>query len=199
MQRCPTCEQEFADEMEECPVCAGDDGEVFRCARCEENFRGSEACPACGLLRAEAPCELHPDRMAQGRCVACGRVLCNECAAVGRPAFLCEDHRSIMVIEGWTQVYSTHSEFEAQLVRENLRAEGMDAQIFSQRDRIFSVDLGELSIVRILVPAIDYARALGTIREHMDTDGEVVFACPACGEAFDPGASECTACGASLV
>jgi predicted RNA-binding Zn-ribbon protein involved in translation (DUF1610 family) len=36
------------------------------------------------------------------------------------------------------------------------------------------------------------------IREHMDTAGEVVFACPSCGEAFDPGARECTGCGASL-
>jgi hypothetical protein len=95
-------------------------------------------------------------------------------------------------------VYSATSDFEAQLLRENLRAEGIDAQTFSQRDRTFSVDLGELSIVRLLVPVWEYERALQVIRDHMDTAGEVVFACPACGEAFDPGARECTSCGAPL-
>ena len=101
-------------------------------------------------------------------------------------------------MEGWAQVYHASSDVEAQLLRDNLRAEGIDAQIFSQRDRAFSVDLGELSIVRLLVPAWDHERGLGIIREHMDSAGEVVFACPACGEAFDPGAVECGRCGTVL-
>mgnify|MGYP006202518793 CR=1 FL=1 len=49
-----------------------------------------------------------------------------------------------------------------------LRAEGIDAQTYSQRDRIFSVDLGELSIVRLLVPVWEYERALQVIREHLN-------------------------------
>lgn len=102
-------------------------------------------------------------------------------------------------VEGWAQVYSTTSEFEARLVRENLHAEGIDAQIFSQKDNVFTVDLGELSIVRILVPAEEYPQAVRIIRDHMDVEGEVVFACPACGEAYEPGVRECGACGAALV
>jgi hypothetical protein len=111
---------------------------------------------------------------------------------------LCEQHGGITVIEGWAQVYSTASEFEASLVRQNLEAEGIDARIFSQRDRIFSVDLGELSIVRLLVPVFAYESALELIRDHMDPGGEVAFACAACGEAYELDASECTACGAPL-
>jgi predicted RNA-binding Zn-ribbon protein involved in translation (DUF1610 family) len=32
----------------------------------------------------------------------------------------------------------------------------------------------------------------------MDTEGEVVFACPSCGEVYEPGAESCTSCGAQL-
>jgi hypothetical protein len=102
------------------------------------------------------------------------------------------------VIEGWAQVYSTTREFEAHLLRDNLRAEGIPSQIFSQRDSILSFDLGELSIVRLMVPVPDYARAVQALRSRMDREGEVVFACPACGEAYEPGQAECTACGGVL-
>ncbi len=64
---------------------------------------------------------------------------------------------------------------------------------------MLSVDLGELSIVRLLVPAFEYERAIGIIRQHMDAEGEVAFACPSCGEAYEPGAVRCAACGAELV
>ena len=130
--------------------------------------------------------------------MVCGRALCEECRGREGRIALCADHAGVTVIEGWAQVYSATSNFEAQLLRENLKAEGIDAQIYSQRDSAFSVDLGELSIVRLLVPVWEYEHALGVIREHMDTAGEVVFACPACGEAFDPGARECTGCGGPL-
>lgn len=203
MQRCTTCESEFADELERCPHCeeAAPEaaGEVFRCSQCAEDFRDSDACPACGTLREQAACETHPERDAAGRCVICGRAVCEECRARDRGAALCAEHASVTVIEGWAQVYSNASEFKAQLVRENLRAEGVEAQIYSQRDRAFSLDLGEMSIVRLLVPVWEYERALKLIREHMDAEGEVVFACPACGEAFDPGTRECSSCGAALV
>ena len=172
-------------------------GEGFRCPRCETEYEGADACPACGTLRVEAACETHPDREAKGRCVICGRALCDRCSA-GDDAFLCEEHRGVHMIQGWAQVYSTHGEIEAQLVQENLRAEGIDSQIFSQKDHIYPVDLGELSIVRVMVPVWEYAAALETIRGHMDTEGEVVFACPSCGEAYEPGAEACASCGAPL-
>lgn len=196
---CATCDADFSDELAECPTCGGADAPVYRCPRCDESYRGSDACPACGALREPASCTVHPERPAHDRCVVCGQALCELCSRSEGRAALCETHADVTVIEGWAQVYSATSDFEAQLLRENLRAEGIDAQTYSQRDRTFSVDLGELSIVRLLVPVWEYDHALKIIREHMDTAGEVVFACPACGEAFDPGARECTGCGASLV
>jgi hypothetical protein len=189
----------IGEDQSECEECAADTGEVFRCERCEERYRGSDACPACGHLRVAMACEQHPERKASGRCVICGRALCSSCRAGDGRAMLCEQHGGITVIEGWAQVYSTASEFEASLVRQNLEAEGIDARIFSQRDRIFSVDLGELSIVRLLVPVFAYESALELIRDHMDTGGEVAFACAACGEAYEVDARECAACGAPLM
>lgn len=198
MAHCPTCETEYPDSQHECPACAAADGPVHRCARCGEDYRGGDACPACGVLREPTACATHAERQADGRCVVCGQALCSECAGTDRRVQLCDRHRDITVIEGWAQVYSPTTEFEAQLLRDNLRAEGIDAQIYSQRDRVFSVDLGELSIVRLLVPVWEYENALALIREHMDSGGEVAFACPGCGEAYEPGAAECIGCGSSL-
>jgi uncharacterized C2H2 Zn-finger protein len=171
--------------------------ETFTCARCGAEFEGGDSCPACGAVLGEVPCEDDASRLAHSRCVICARAVC-----VGdpraRPA-LCDEHRHISVIERWSQVYSTTREIEAKLIAQNLNAEGIDAQIYSQNDHIFAVDLGELSIVRVLVPVWEHLQAMEIIGAYMDTSGEVVFACPSCGEVFEPGQPDCTACGAALV
>jgi hypothetical protein len=76
---------------------------------------------------------------------------------------------------------------EADLIKENLQSEGVDAAVLSQKDRSFNVELGDLSPVRVLVPAYDYSEPCSVLGQHMDGAGEVVFACPSCGEAFEPG------------
>lgn len=197
MPTCPSCDTPVPGDVDACPAC---DAELppTTCERCGTPFRGSDACPVCGTLAEPVACDEHPDRPAVGRCVLCGRAVCEACRAGDRRAVRCAEHRTVPVIEGWAQVYTTGSEFEARLVSENLRAEGIDSQIFSQRDHMFTVELGDLSLVRLLVPAWHYDTARTVIRQHMDTEGEVAFACPACGEAYEPGAADCTGCGAAL-
>lgn len=197
MERCPSCQARLEADAERCPEC-GTEAEPITCRRCGTEFAASDACPACGVLVTEVACDRHPERPAKGRCVVCGRAVCQACRASMGKAIRCNEHRSVAVIEGWAQVYSTGSEFEARLVTENLHAEGLEAQTFSQRDNMFSVELGDLSIVRVLVPAWEYEHALATIRQHMDSDGEVAFACPTCGEAYEPGTHACAGCGAAL-
>lgn len=197
MTHCSACGTDHAATLETCPEC-GAGGEEHRCVRCEGTYSGADACPACGTLRVDASCAEHPDRAAEGQCVICGRAVCSDCSKSDSRVCLCSAHAAVPIIEGWAQVYSTTGEMDAQLVRDNLQAEGIDAQVFSQRDRSFSLDLGELSIVRVLVPVWEYATALQLIRGHMDVEGEVVFACPGCGEAYDAGQRECTGCGAAL-
>jgi hypothetical protein len=195
---CSECGKEYPDELEGCPACEGE-GESVRCRRCGEEFKAADACPACGLAIGSLTCDRHPDATAEGRCVICGRASCAECGGSDRRVHLCAEHAGIPVIQGWAQIYSNTSEFEAQLLRENLTAEGIEARIFSQKDAMFSVDLGELSIVRILVPAWEYDRAERVIRDHMDAEGEVAFACPSCGEVYEAGQDACSSCGASLI
>jgi len=199
MNVCPECRAEIPEAAERCPACATElNPELHACDRCGEETPDAALCLACGKLHVEEPCAEHPDRTAQGRCVICGVSLCGSCKVGTAYAFVCGAHREVQVVEGWAQVYSTTAEFEAQLLRDNLRSEGLDAQLFSQKDSMFSVDLGELSIVRLLVPARHYQRAMDVVRTHMDEEGEVAFACPSCGEAYDPGERVCGKCGASL-
>lgn len=181
------------------PAPSADDEELpgFHCERCGQEYEGADACPACGHLRLSVACDEHPERAAHGRCVFCGRAVCSEPPA-GEEPVVCQEHRTIPLIGGWAQVYSTTTEFEAQLVRENLRAEGIEAQVLSQKDHMYPVDFGELSIVRLLVPVWEYGAAVETIRTHMDTEGEVTFACPACGEPYEPGEAACGSCGSGL-
>jgi hypothetical protein len=201
MARCAACEREYDDTLAECPACGADaaDEDGVVCERCGQEYEGSDACPACGALRAAVACDEHPERGADGRCVFCGRAICGGPAPERDDPFVCDEHRPIPLIGGWAQVYSTTGEFEAQLLRENLRAEGVEAQMYSQKDHMYPVDMGELSIVRLMVPVWEYNAALGIIRSHMDLEGEVAFACPSCGEAYEAGDEACTSCGASLV
>ncbi|MDQ3388343.1 MAG: DUF2007 domain-containing protein [Gemmatimonadota bacterium] len=90
--------------------------------------------------------------------------------------YLCAEHEGITLIDGWAQVYRPTGEIEALLLRDNLQAEGIDAQIFSQKDHMYPVGFGDLSIVRLIVPVWQYAQAREVIREHMDGEGEVIFA-----------------------
>lgn len=151
--------------------------DTVTCKHCSEEIASdSEACPACGLLLVEENCERHPDRAAKGICVVCGSALCADCNGAGDTQFQCEEHKNVTVLNGWAQVYTTSDDLEAQLIRENLEADGIDARILSQKDHFsLPVELGELSQVRVLVPAYSYREADELISEHKDDSGEVRF------------------------
>ena len=171
-------------------------GASYTCERCGTEYAEGDACPACGSLRDPVPSDDDPGQPAHSRCVLCGRAIAGH-LETNEPA-RCAEHRAVPVIEGFAQVYTNNNAFAAQLLVENLRAEGLDATLYSQADRSFPMDLGELSIARVLVPAFQYQQALELVREYMDTEGEVVFACPSCGEVYEPGQETCTSCGAAL-
>jgi hypothetical protein len=173
---------------------------TITCPHCEQQVAAEEqACPACGHLHRDAlPCARHNDRQAHGVCVVCGDAVCDECNDGDGVHFSCPEHASIPVIEGWAQIYTTSDTVEADLIRENLQSEGVEAAVLSQKDRSFNVDVGDLSPVRILVPAYEYLNATQVLHAHMDFKGEVAFACPACGEAYEQTDSICRSCGAEL-
>jgi hypothetical protein len=173
---------------------------TIHCPRCEQEVDASEAsCPACGHLHGEKPaCARHPERTAHGTCVVCSDAVCDDCDEGESVHFACPAHRAVPVIQGWAQIYSTSDTVEAGLIRENLESEGIDAAVFDQKDRSFNVDMGDLSPVRLLVPAFEYQEAMKVLHSHMDAHGEVAFACPACGEAYEVGDTACRTCNAAL-
>lgn len=108
--------------------------------------------------------------------MVCGSAVCGGCNKGGDKHYLCETHSQIPVVEGWAQVYTTSDDLEAQLIRENLAAEGVDARVLSQKDHFsLPVDLGDLSPVRVLVPAYAYQDAERVLAEHRNARGDVAF------------------------
>jgi RNA polymerase subunit RPABC4/transcription elongation factor Spt4 len=202
IQQCPQCGTMLAEGHASCPGCGLDVREsTRRCDRCDEIIAGdADACPACGHLFAEARCDVHADRPAPGQCALCGSALCVECEAGDRRYHRCAEHADVPIIEGWAQVLSLADEVEARLIEDNLRAEGVDARVLSQKDHsAFPVDLGDLAVVRVLAPTYAFQDAQRIIAAHRDAVGEVSFGCPNCGEPFDEAATVCGACGEALV
>jgi hypothetical protein len=173
---------------------------TIRCPRCDQQIDAEgPACPACGHIHnGTLNCDRHPERTAVGVCVICGQAVCDECDNDAEMHHACPDHADVPVIQGWAQVYTTSDTVEADLIRDNLRNEGVDASVLSQKDRSFAVEMGDLSPVRILVPAYEYLDAMRLLGGHMDSSGEVAFACPACGEPYEAGATLCANCNETL-
>lgn len=170
-----------------------------RCPNCDQEIDAeSESCPACGTLFVEAFCDAHGERRAVGACIICGRRVCEDCGSAERGYCVCSAHSDIPVFEGWAQVYTTSEELEAQLIRDNLQAEGIDAEILSQKDRTLTFDLGDFAHIRVLVPAFSWLDARRVLQGRMDEVGEVSFACPSCGAAYEAGDVTCRSCGAEL-
>jgi hypothetical protein len=183
MTTCPECGSTAPDSFAQCPTCGASmsDEASFvapvTCEHCGESIAGdSDACPACGELREARQCSKHAERAAAGQCVVCSSAVCETCNHGGDKHYLCETHKSIPVVEGWAQIYTTSDDIEAQLIRENLEAEGVDARVLSQKDHFsLPVDLGDLSPVRVLVPAYAYEDAQRLLAEHRDASGDVAF------------------------
>jgi RNA polymerase subunit RPABC4/transcription elongation factor Spt4 len=175
---------------------------VRTCDHCGETIaEDAETCPACGHLRTGGRCDRHPDREAPGRCALCGIALCaEECEKGGRPYHRCAEHAEVRIIEGWAEVLAIPDEVEARLIEDNLKAEGIEARILSQKDHsAFPVEFGDLARVRVLVPTYAYEEAERILAAHRDSVGEVTFGCPNCGEPYDEGESVCGKCGEALV
>lgn len=103
------------------------------------------------------------------------------------------------MIEGWTEVFAPGDEVEARLLQDVLRAEGVEAQVYSQQDHVYPVHVGELGRIRLLVPDADTERAVQLVRDYLETGTTMAPTCPSCGEPFEPGDTACSRCGASLI
>jgi hypothetical protein len=184
MITCSVCGASADDAAVQCPSCGASlteetasSGPPVDCPHCGERISSdAEACPACGDLRESQQCAVHANVAAEGLCVVCGTAVCDECNEGGESHFICATHCEIPVVGGWAQIYTTSDDLEADLIRENLEAQGIDSRVLSQKDHFsIPVDLGDLSPVRVLVPAYEYQAAEQVLAEHRDAQGEVAF------------------------
>jgi hypothetical protein len=77
-------------------------------------------------------------------------------------------------LEGWVTVFSSGTDYEADLVRDRLDDGGLDAVILTRRDHAFNLNVGELANVAVLVPArqADEARRILSSARISDADLE---------------------------
>lgn len=88
----------------------------------------------------------------------------------------------------WTPVFSTGTDYEADLVRDRLDSAGFEAVIMSKRDRSFGVNVGDLAAVAVLVPADQLAEAkevLATVVSDSELEAEAMSADPDAPDAHD--------------
>jgi len=74
--------------------------------------------------------------------------------------------------ENWVPVFSTGTDYEADMVRDRLDDAGLPAVVLTKRDHAFNLNVGDLANVIVLVPpeAVDEAR---DIMQERLTDEEL--------------------------
>jgi hypothetical protein len=88
--------------------------------------------------------------------------------------------------DGWTSVFTSSTDYEADLVRDRLDASGISAVVLTQRDHAFNLTVGDMSGVHVMVQDADLARARDVLGEVPLTDEEL----EAAAMAADPGAHD---------
>jgi len=59
---------------------------------------------------------------------------------------------------------------QAQFAVDALRAEGLDAEVFSQKDHAHMIGVAGMAVVRVLVPAAQYRAATAILAEGGDSE-----------------------------
>ena len=73
----------------------------------------------------------------------------------------------------WKTVYVTGHDYEASLVASRLKSEGIDAVVMTKRDSAFSLNVGDLSQIFVLVPPLDAHQAETILAQRPFSDNEL--------------------------
>mgnify|MGYP006275215521 CR=1 FL=1 len=74
--------------------------------------------------------------------------------------------------ENWIPIFSSGTDYEADIVRDRLDDSGIPAVVLTQRDHAFNLNVSDLAEVNVLVPP-DHAEAAREILEEKLTDAEL--------------------------
>jgi hypothetical protein len=75
--------------------------------------------------------------------------------------------------EEWSVVFTSGTDYEADLVRDRLDDSGIPAVVLTQRDHAFNLNVGDLAEVYVLVPPGRAEEAVSLIRGEILTDEEL--------------------------
>jgi len=175
MPFCPQCGYQYKEGTTVCPDCSEPlvAGELLSCEFCLEHLdQEQKFCPNCGMLQAamieegdEVECENHPEMDAVGICVVCGKPVCGDCAVKRQGRILCENDEHISIAQGWAVVCTMSTEYEAQMVRANLETAGIQCLVFSQRDHVYFLTVGDMATVNVMVPKERFFEAQEFLRK----------------------------------
>lgn len=159
----------------------------------------ARACDACGAAIEPPRCHRHPDRAADAECLLCQRPVCARCRHGLASAPLCSDHADVRAYPGgWVEVYESPHEIHTHLLAEGLRGQGIEARVLSQKDHVYVVAVGGLSVLRIVVPAAAFAAARAALVGDLGVPLAPPPACPICAQPYVPGQRRCSGCGIVL-
>jgi hypothetical protein len=84
----------------------------------------------------EYECETHTDRFALGVCVVCYKPLCEACRTISGKKYACGDPLHQQMLNDWSIVHQSESEFETDAIQQNLKAADIESKAFSLHDHI---------------------------------------------------------------
>jgi hypothetical protein len=75
--------------------------------------------------------------------------------------------------EDWVSVFSSGTDYEADLVRDRLDDSGIPAVVFTQRDHAFNLNVGDLADVHVMVPPDQAEEATQLLQGELVSDEEL--------------------------
>ena len=173
MPYCTECGYEYSPGVPVCPDCQAplSEDNLTPCESCEELIDpASSFCRRCGIYRpnvaesTKIACEKHADRKPFGRCVFCGKLVCNKCAVRKNGRIFCDNDEHVKMMSDWVVARTTGTQYEAQMIKANLEGAGIPTMVFSQSDRMYYTTVGDLAVTEVMVPK----RMLDDARQYLN-------------------------------
>jgi hypothetical protein len=105
------------------------------CSYCKNEINDdSDYCPRCGtLFTGNIKCKQHEDADAEGVCVICSEPFCSECGGYVNKVFLCNEHNSYEIYEGFARIFGSSDSTQCNYVKSCLEQSLLHPIILSNK------------------------------------------------------------------